>query len=279
MKILSIIIPSFNSESYIEHTLQSIAEQRDDKLEIILVDGGSTDKTLEICEHYRKIFDHFISEPDKGQSDAFNKGFNLASGRYVTWLNSDDILCRGAIAGVLPRLEKGGARWFTANTVYLDASGAVTRTIRNANFDSLAYRCGYLNFGGPSTFVAKELFLEEGPFNVDLHYCMDVEYWWRLARRGERYRRIPVYFWALRLHADAKTASVLTSGVTPPKMRVEADYVVKTLQPSLSPFVRSAGVHFARLRRLLNLNYLKSFVDFRFRRHILTGADQGQKAS
>lgn len=99
MKI-SVIIPSFNSEKYIAETLKSVADQNCNDIEVILADGGSKDRTVEIAESF-KIVTKIISEPDKGQSDALNKGFALATGDIFYWLNSDDLLCDGALNTVL----------------------------------------------------------------------------------------------------------------------------------------------------------------------------------
>jgi glycosyltransferase involved in cell wall biosynthesis len=91
--ILSVIVPSYNSEAYLEECLASIEREAQEGVEFILVDGASSDQTMAIVRKYAHLFAHVVSERDSGQSDAFNKGFKLAKGKYLTWLNSDDVFC------------------------------------------------------------------------------------------------------------------------------------------------------------------------------------------
>ena len=88
--LISIVVPSFNQGEFIEDTLTSIINQDYPNLEVIVIDGGSTDQTINVLERYSQ-FISFVSESDNGQSHAINKGFRIAKGSFVTWLNSDDI--------------------------------------------------------------------------------------------------------------------------------------------------------------------------------------------
>ncbi|MBV5328910.1 MAG: glycosyltransferase, partial [Chlorobium sp.] len=97
---ISIVTPSFNQGKYIEDTILSILLQGYPNVEHIIMDGGSTDETLEIVKSYEQSLAKIISEPDKGQSEAINKGMRLATGDILTWLNSDDMLAPGALAAI-----------------------------------------------------------------------------------------------------------------------------------------------------------------------------------
>jgi glycosyltransferase involved in cell wall biosynthesis len=259
--ILSVIIPSYNSEVFLEECLKSVESEAQAGVEFILVDGASSDATMEIVERFRHLFSHIISEPDRGQSDAFNKGYALATGRYLTWLNSDDVLCSGALAAALPVLSKSKKDWLVANSVYLDEAGRVTRCCRSGGFEHFAVKRGQLNVFGPSTFFSKKLFEELGEIDESYHFCMDTEYWWRIVDSGRTYERIQTYFWGLRLHTAAKTANVLLTGEYPPGMREESQKIAARYFPQVSKEQRRFAVKLARMWRVLNLAYVHALVD------------------
>lgn len=104
MKI-SIVIPSYNQVRFIERTINSILLNSTSNIEVIIIDGGSTDGTLEIIKRYEKVISYWISESDNGQADALNKGFKIATGDIVGWLNSDDMYCEGVIDDVVKTFQ------------------------------------------------------------------------------------------------------------------------------------------------------------------------------
>lgn len=270
--LLSIVIPSFNSERYIGACLESLKNQRSDQIELILVDGGSADRTMEIVDLYRDIFTNVLSEPDNGQSDAFNKGFAMASGEYFTWLNSDDVFCPGSLSDVLKFISRRQYSWYTGNVVYFNERSEITRCCRSGAFEQFALSYGILNVFGPSTIFHRDIFERLGGFREDFHFCMDTEYWWRIAKSGIQYQRIPIYLWALRLHDDAKTASSITSGGShrPKGMHLENELYKEMYFPSVTSRRRSLGKWLVRCFRLLNLSYVRSFIStFQYKgRHI-----------
>lgn len=256
--ILSIIVPSFNSDKHIEACLESLEREKQPCVEFILVDGGSKDGTMEIINRYKHLFSHIISEPDRGQSDAFNKGFRIAKGKFLTWLNSDDLLCKGALNKVVPVLDGTKNDWLTANCVYIDNEGKIMRFCRSGGFERFAVKDGVLNVFGPSTFFSKKLYEEIGNIDESFHYCMDTEYWWRVVKSGRTYKRINTYFWGLRLHSDAKTASTILTGECPAGMTEERKRIAQSYFPDISKQRHKQARFKARLWRLLNLSYLKS---------------------
>ena len=128
MPLLSIVIVNYNYGRYLKMALDSVLEQIVPEVELIVVDGGSTDDSVEIIKKYADQIAWWCSEPDRGQSDAFNKGFAKARGRYLTWLNADDILVSGAINAILRMLRKyPDCEWFTGNFYrFSDADGHLT---------------------------------------------------------------------------------------------------------------------------------------------------------
>ena len=259
--ILTIVVPSYNSEVYIEECLKSIARESNDQVEFILVDGASSDLTMTIVAKYAHLFSHVISERDSGQSDAFNKGFKLAKGKFLTWLNSDDVLCPGSLELVVSRLLVSTQDWLVANSVYLDEGGRVTRCCRSGGFEQFAVNRGLLNVFGPSTFFTKKLFEELGDLAENYHFCMDTEYWWRIVASGRTYERINTYFWGLRLHSEAKTANVLLVNECPPAMVEERQKIALKYYPSVSPQKKCKIVRRVRLWRILNASYIRSVWD------------------
>lgn len=261
--ILSVVIPSYNSECYIRECLESLRAAKSARVEYILIDGGSTDNTMSIVEDYRDIFSVVISEKDKGQSDAFNKGFALAQGEYLTWLNSDDVFCSGSLEFSLDWIEKDKKPWYAANVLYFDKDSWITRCCQSGGFEKWALRFGVLNVFGPSTIFSRKLFQDLGGFGEDFHYCMDTEYWWRIASSGIQFDRIPTYLWALRMHDGAKTASVLMHSHTPVAMLEERDLIRARYSPNMSKRLRALGIFLVRMYRILNGAYVKSYLDTR----------------
>lgn len=260
--LLTVVIPSFNSGQYIDACLRSLKSEYCDEVEYILIDGGSIDRTLEVVGRYEELFRHIVSETDGGQSDALNKGFRLARGKYLTWLNSDDMFCPGAVKVVLNEIRESKHEWYAANMIYIDESSKVTRCCRSGNFENFLLSFGILNVFGPSTVFSRKAFQAHGDFRMDLHYCMDTEYWLRLVFGGLKYKRIPCYLWALRLHEGAKTASAVRPGGQPSKpMRTEKEAIRKQYFRGIKHRKLIMGRYLARLWRICNLSYVRAYWD------------------
>ena len=213
--ILSIVIANYNYGRFIKATLDSVFEQYDPRVEVIVVDGGSTDDSVNVIKQYADKIAWWISERDRGQSDAFNKGFAHCRGKYLTWLNADDILLSGALCRVLDEMERHpSCQWFAANTVYFNNDKTVNViTTQLGNFWPALLRVpGWMRANGPSTFFTRELFEKVGPIREDLRYVMDIDLWMRFDEAGARLRYIPGYVWGFRLHEESKTASSVSEG-------------------------------------------------------------------
>ena len=259
--LLSIIIPTYNSEKYISSCLNSIAKVKDTRVEFILVDGLSTDSTMAIVQKKRSLFTEIISEKDSGQSDAFNKGFHIAQGDYLTWLNSDDILNDQGLVRLLDILERKEHEWYAVDSLHIDEYDNLLKANRAGNLDKLAIRFGIINVGAPSSIFSKKLYFKCGNFSEDFHYCMDTEYWWRIYKKGIQFKRISIYLFALRLHKDAKTASTILDNFTPSKMRAERLKIKELYFSEINQDCIPTKLIILKLLKLFNLNYMIGLLD------------------
>lgn len=194
---ITIVTPTFNAAATIEETLASIAQQQYSALEHVVIDGGSTDGTLEILEREAAAGNlKFISEPDDGLSDAFNKGVAMATGEWIGWLNADDLYEPGALLAVGEAIAaRPEAEWATGRCKIIGGDGEESRlaVTRYKNWLLRHYSLGrYLtnNFiSSPSTFFRRTVVDELGhALDTRFKYSADYDLWLRLARRGD-----PVY--------------------------------------------------------------------------------------
>jgi glycosyltransferase involved in cell wall biosynthesis len=184
---LSIITPSFNQAAFIERTIQSVLDQGWPDLEYIVVDGGSSDGSVEIIKRYEHRLAWWVSEPDAGQTHALNKGLQRATGDVVAYINSDDYYLPGAFGAAARSLESSGASWVVGACRFVDQHGSVTEVWR-PELPSGPRRSWILEPWGvpqPSSFWRRELFERLGPFREDMHYSFDTEHGLRLAFAGE----------------------------------------------------------------------------------------------
>lgn len=208
MKI-SIIIPSFNSGKYIERTILSIINQDYKNYEIILVDGGSTDETLSICERYRSHFTVFISEKDRGQSDAINKGIRLVTGDVWAWQNADDVYKPGAFsrfAEVCREIDLAQTGMIYGSVDYINEHDEVLYNKKAWMYDADKMRRGRFNPMQPSVFFSKAVIEKIGFVNESLNYVMDYDYFVRISQQFNIVS-VPDTFGQFRVHTASKTSS------------------------------------------------------------------------
>lgn len=184
--LISIVVPSYNQASFLEQCLCSILDQSYPNIEIIVIDGGSTDGSVDVINRYRDRLTYWVSEPDNGQSHAINKGFQRAQGDIVAWLNSDDVYFPGAVSLAVKRFQENPSlSLFYGNCVFIDEQGGFLRyftEIESWNKNRL------LNYGDfimqPTTFFLREKLQQVGYLDESLHYGMDWDLWCKLANVG-----------------------------------------------------------------------------------------------
>ncbi|HEY2596759.1 MAG TPA: glycosyltransferase family 2 protein [Chloroflexota bacterium] len=201
---VSIITPSFNQAAFVERTIQSVLSQDVDGLEYVVMDGGSTDGTLEVLQRYTSRL-RWRSGPDGGHSDAVNRGFQASTGAVIGWLNSDDLYEPGAVRAALEFL----AEHPDVDVVYGDANhiDADDRVIERYptepwNQARLAEVCF---ISQPATFFRRRVVERYGGLDTGYRYGIDYEFWLRLAGRGARFAYLPRLLAATRLHPAAAT--------------------------------------------------------------------------
>jgi glycosyltransferase involved in cell wall biosynthesis len=205
MKV-SIITPSLNQGDFVERSIQSVLAQEWSPLEHIVVDGGSTDGTLDILKKYGGQL-QWVSEPDKGQSDAVNKGIRMASGDVIGWLNSDDIYYPGAVklaAEFLAAHPELDAAYGMADYIAADDNIIDTYPTEPWYFPRLKDVCFICQ---PALFLRRSVFERHGYLDTNLHYCMDYEYFLRLGRAGAHFGYLESKLAGARMYVGNKTIS------------------------------------------------------------------------
>jgi glycosyltransferase involved in cell wall biosynthesis len=205
--LVSIVTPSYNQGRFIEETILSVKNQTYPRIEHIIIDGGSTDGTLDVLRKHSDSL-RWISEPDKGQSDAVNKGFRMAKGEIIGWLNSDDVyFSKDVISYVVNKFQElKDADVIYGNSVYVDEDSLILRTCYAISW--FGYKLLLLGdfIVQPATFLRKAV-VREYELDVGIDLPMDYEYWLRLAKNGVRFKHVSKVLAGYRRHSATKTIS------------------------------------------------------------------------
>lgn len=181
--LVTIVTPSLNQGRFIEQTILSVKNQTYPNIEHIVVDGGSTDETLDILRKYSDSL-IWISEPDEGQSDAINKGWRMAKGEILGWLNSDDTYMPWAVQTAINFLsENPGIGMVYGGCNIIDERGKVTGQCVATEFDLAEMLCNRGGVAQPAAFLRRALLDEVGYLDTNLHLAMDFDLWIRIGLR------------------------------------------------------------------------------------------------
>jgi|WetSurMetagenome_2_1015567.scaffolds.fasta_scaffold13826_3 glycosyltransferase involved in cell wall biosynthesis len=177
---ISIITPSYNQGQYIEETIRSLLLQNYPNLECIVIDGGSSDTTLQILNKYDR-FIKWVSEPDEGQTDAINKGLKMASGEIIAYLNSDDLYEPGTFRTIAQAfVECDDIAMIYGNIIHIDEYSRFIEYHETGDLDLARYMSGAFYLPQPSVFFRKCVLRTLGLFDKELHLAMDFDYWLRI---------------------------------------------------------------------------------------------------
>lgn len=179
---ISVVVPSFNQASFLNATLSSLFEQDYPELEVIVMDGGSTDGSVEIIEGYASRLHYWISEKDDGQADAIKRGFELSSGDIQAWLNSDDQYTAGALRHVADYFRSHPtADAVFGDMIWIDGDGNSLRMQREMPFVKFVWLYTYNYIPQASMFWRRELYERVGGVDTSFHLAMDSDLWARFA--------------------------------------------------------------------------------------------------
>ena len=203
--MVSIVTPVLNSANWIELCINSVLGQDYPNIEHIIIDGGSTDGTLEICQNY----DHLVisSRKDRGQSHAINRGFAMARGDVFAWLCADDEYEPGAVSAAV-RDIMAGHDLVTGHSRFVDAQGQVMfehygNALPFYDYDMIIRFWKYYTISQPATFWTRTMWEKCGPLSENLHFAMDYDLWLRMSKKC-RFERIDAYTAKYRVHPEAK---------------------------------------------------------------------------
>jgi len=206
---ISVITVCFNSRNFLRQTIESVLGQDYSDIEYVIVDGGSTDGTVDLIKHYAENDQRIVwsSEPDRGISDAMNKGAATASGEIIAYLNSDDYY---AHSGVLSRVadcfrDAPSTIWLTGGLTFVAAEGTTMRDVRVRNYSFRRLLRGNIILH-PATFIRRDAFLAAGAFDSALQYCMDYDLFLRLGTKSTPFV-LDEQLTCFRVHDDSRSVA------------------------------------------------------------------------
>ena len=256
---ISIVTPSYNQARYLPEAIESVLNQDYPNLEYIIIDGGSTDGSVDVIKRYESHLAYWVSQKDSGQSEAINKGLERASGQLFNWINSDDALFPGALHHVADLYRRHpeadlivGARARSA------ADGRIFKVSSPPARFAMVPRLWSMFICQQSAFVSLERLKQLGGVREELHYVMDADLHYRLFKERCRYVRANVLLGLIREHPDAKGVARAECWA-PERKQLWAEYGIHPLSVTMA---RGR----TRLCRLLDGSYLKSYLLQRKRR-------------
>jgi glycosyltransferase involved in cell wall biosynthesis len=247
---ITIVMPSLNQSRYLEESIQSILAQNYPSLEFMILDGGSTDGSLEIIKRYSTRLTYWHSQSDKGQTDALIQGFKIATGDLLGWINSDDVLLPGALHSIAHAyIIKPEAGLFGGNFIIIDSTSRIIRCKRHASRAAVFARHGLFAIGQPGSFFKRQSYEAVGGLNQDFHYVMDADLYFRMLFNGISYAHVYSWLAGYRFHDMSKTIA------EPDKLYGE----FRSLQRRIWPQMKSNLVwrYLYMIWQVINLNYLR----------------------
>jgi hypothetical protein len=237
---LTVITPSYNQGPFLEETIDSVLSQGIAGLEYMIVDGGSTDESVEVIKRFERHLTWWVSERDQGQAHAINKGLARATGRWVAYLNSDDIYLPGGLRALLDGLaERPGAQWIVGGVLCFGTPDAPNHdwhlpTVPRTMLDLLSTR---FQISQPGCIWDRALLQEVGGFDESLRYLFDINCYATFLARGVACHGLMRPVAAYRFHATSKTVA---EGM---KFETEWDIIRARHVTSLPPLTRWRAAH------------------------------------
>ena len=233
---VSIITPSFNQAPFLEQTIRSVLCQTGVDIEYMIVDGGSTDGSVEIIRRYADQLAWWVSEPDAGQADAIRKGFARATGDVLAWLNSDDLLMPGAVAEAVDMLkDHPGVGLVYGNAASIDTDGSLMNDMLFRQYTQ-ADLAAFNIICQPAVFMRRDAYLAAGGIDLSYHFLLDHHLWLRIAEGSN-------ILFASRLWAFARQHAAAKNVAMAKRFGTEAHRIVRWMKdtPSYQPVLAESG--------------------------------------
>lgn len=206
---VSIVTPSYNQAKFVERTIFSVLNQNYPNLEYVIIDGGSTDGSVEIIKKYEKYLAYWISKPDKGQADAINKGFRMITGDILAWLNSDDIYLSNVFIKIAKYFKQNpNADVVYGNTIFIDSNDEIIGDLKFTKFSLKSYIFKGFGLHQPSAFWKKEAFDELEGVREHFNFCMDTDLFMRMAKAGKNFHFFNNYLSCFRITKTQKSSVI-----------------------------------------------------------------------
>lgn len=206
---ISIVTPSFNQAQFLERTILSVLNQNYPNLEYIIIDGGSTDGSVEIIKKYEKYLTYWVSEPDKGQSHAINKGFQKSTGEIHAWLCADDLYLPDSLIKISRLFAKNGADLVYENFYFIDEFDKIIEEYRHVRYSKLFSKSviinGIFSISQPPMFWRRDLFINVGGINEKLCNALDNDLIIKFLLTNPKIMHDRDFVACERLHAARKT--------------------------------------------------------------------------
>lgn len=253
---ISVVTAAFNAAPFLPDCLESVARQSSGNFEIehIVVDGASTDGTVALLQQHPSV--RWISEPDRGQADAFNKGVSMATGEWICWLNADDMLAPGAVAAFQKTLKKHpNADVIYGHVQFINEDSTPAWTSYHLPFFYPLLLNGCYTPPSSGTFFRRDLLLRE-PLDIDYHFVMDVE-WFLRCGRNLKAVCVDQTLSQFRISAEAKTSEMIRSGRVTDRHALERETYRRKYVYSQWPHLTEdqARARFERRQKLFRILY------------------------
>ncbi|MBM3179754.1 MAG: glycosyltransferase [Chloroflexi bacterium] len=208
LPLVSIITPSFNQAQFLEETIQSVLGQDYPQIEYIIVDGGSTDGSVDMIKKHAGRLAWWVSEQDQGQTDAINKGFAHSKGEVLAWINSDDTYNPCAVGQAVKYLiENPDVAMVYADCNFINEAGQVVGKFNSKQTDYRRLRAGYVHIPQQTMFFRAKYWQELGPLDPSFYFAMDYDLWTRIASKAP-IKYLAGQTWAnFRIHDLGKTTT------------------------------------------------------------------------
>ena len=203
---ITVVTPSYNQAAFLEETMRSVLLQAYPNLKYVVVDGESTDGSIDIIRKYESHLSRWISENDRGAADAIRKGFSGSNSDILGWLNADDLYLPDTLFRVAAGFKEGVDVVY-GNTYWIDSTGRRLGERRQTPFTSMGYLYGGADLQQPATFWRRALFEECGGMDPTFSFAFDTDLFCRFATRGARFHQIRSFVASFRIHEKAKSAT------------------------------------------------------------------------